>query len=298
MRTHLHLCLCAYAAVLLVRLWRHTHAGVRTVHIMRAVAARRASKRAGGGPKLTSHRRSDVCTRPAWRWRDGRGGRGDPLTPLRAYKHTTVQSHSQAPCLAEYGPYMRTPFPRATVPRHAPTQTEPAGVRPHPPASKSKNREPLRPPQRFGAQPEPRAAAWGRTHAQEFFAARAYPRAILHRDRRGAHARSRAAPPRSTPACSCGKAAPRPSAHAIGSSSGAGARERSTLLVAAPMHGMRACISRGCNGAADRPAKLTQTRAAAAGCRCDGGRTVEADAAGRRRWRLRPTVVIWGRGHL
>ena len=91
------------------------------------------------------------------------GGGGEPLTPLRAYKHTTVQSHSQAPCLAEYGPYMRTPFPRATVPRHAPTQTEPAGVRPHPPASKSKNREPLRPPQRLGAQPEPRAAARGRT---------------------------------------------------------------------------------------------------------------------------------------
>ena len=109
------------------------------------------------------------------------GGRGDPLTPLRAYKHTTVQSHSQAPCLAEYGPYTRTPFPRATVPRHAPTQTEPAGVRPHPPTSKSKNREPLRPPQRFGAQPEPRAAAWGRTHAQEFIAARAGQEAMSRR---------------------------------------------------------------------------------------------------------------------
>ena len=48
----------------------------------------------------------------------------------------------------------------------------------------------------------------------------------------GAHARPRAAPPRSTPACACGNAAPRPSAHAIGASSGAGACVRSTLLLA------------------------------------------------------------------
>ena len=53
---------------------------------------------------------------------------------------------------------IRAPFPRATVPRHAPTQTESAGVRTHTPASKSKNPEPSRPPQRLGAQPEPCAA--------------------------------------------------------------------------------------------------------------------------------------------
>ena len=57
----------------------------------------------------------------------------------------------------------------------------------------------------------------------------------------GAHARPRAAPPRSTPACACGNAAPRPSAHATGASSGAGACVRSMLLLAAPMHGRRAC---------------------------------------------------------
>ena len=103
---------------------------------------------------------------------------------------TTVQYRSHKRRASSSTGRIRAPFPRATVPRHAPTQTERAGVRPHPPASKSKNREPLRPPQRVGAQPEPRAAAWGRTHAQEFLAARAYPHAI-HRDRRGAHARSR-----------------------------------------------------------------------------------------------------------
>ena len=37
------------------------------------------------------------------------------------------------------------------------------------------------------------------------------------------------------------------------------------------------------------------------GCRAAGpagGRTVEADAAGRCRWWPRPTIVIWGRGQV
>ena len=137
------------------------------------------------------------------------------------------------------------PYPRATVPGHAPTRPGTRGVR-GPQSSKLENLERCCAQRRLGARPFAARRVVNPTSEGVMIrgahtGACIYPHAFMPTG--GAHARPRAAPPRSTPACACGNAAPRPSAHAIGASSGAGACVRSTLLLAAPMHGRAgACV--------------------------------------------------------
>ena len=56
--------------------------------------------------------------------------------------------------------------------------------------------------------------------------------------------------------------------------------------------------ARGCNGPRTHAQSWLRQGRRLLGAGATGGRTVEADAAGRCRWLLRPTVAIWGRGQV
>ena len=75
---------------------------------------------------------------------------------------TNPVNHHPSQCLAWYGPVRAHPTRKQPSQRVPLPEPVPGGVPLQPAPSKLENPEPLRPPRRLEAQPEPRAAAWGR----------------------------------------------------------------------------------------------------------------------------------------